>query len=182
MAAIPFVGYQGESDWLGYALIEGRWFAGPGEVVAPTFVFTRSGLHVGDETTITAGGRSIKVKLVGEIFDTPRESDDNLVLRGSWTDLATLDPSIQPSRWEARPAAGADVADYRSSLQDAIGPGAWVSIEGDSSGDASFLLFLSVVACWGSCSSGCRWAGCSTRCCWRRASGHARWPCSRRSA
>ena len=149
MAAIPFVGYQGESDWLGYALIEGRWFAAPGEAVAPTFVFTRSGLHVGDETTITAGGRTIKIKLVGEIFDTPRESDDNLVLRGSWTDLAALDPSVQPSRWEAKPVVGADVADYRSSLQDEIGPGAWVSIEGDSSGDASFLLFLSVVALLG---------------------------------
>ena len=36
--------------------------------------------------------------------------------------------------------------------------------------------------CWGSCWSGCRWAACSTRCCSRRASGHARWPCSRRSA
>ena len=92
MSAIPFVGYQGASDWLGYALIEGRWFAGPGEAVAPTYVFTRSGLHVGDQTTISAGGRSIKVTLVGEIFDTPRESDDNLVLRGSWTDLATLQP------------------------------------------------------------------------------------------
>ena len=183
MAAIPFVGYQGDSDWLGYALIEGRWFAGPGEAVAPTYVFTRSGLHVGDQTTITAGGRSIKVTLVGEIFDTPRESDDNLVLRGSWTDLATLDPSIQPSRWEAKPAAGVDVQDYRSSLQDAIGPGAWVPSKGTRPADASFLLFLSVVGRAGrSCWSGCRSAACSTRCCSRRASGHARWPCSRRSA
>ncbi len=149
MSAVPFVGYQGATDWLGYAIIEGRWFTRPGEAVASTYVFTRAGLHVGDQTTITAGGRSIKVKLVGEIFDTPRESDDNLVLRGSWTDLATLDPSIQPSRWEAKPAAGVDVQDYRSSLQDAVGPGAWVSIEGNSSGDTSFLLFLSVVTVLG---------------------------------
>ena len=47
------------------------------------------------------------------------------------------------------PAAGVNVQDYRSSLQDAIGPGAWVSIEGNSSGDASFLLFLSVVTVLG---------------------------------
>jgi len=104
---------------------------------------------VGDQTTISAGGRSIKVTLVGEIFDTPRESNDNLVIRGSWTDLATLQPSIQPSRWEATPAPGVDVKDYRSSLQDAVGSGAWVSIEGNSSGDASFLLFLSVVTVLG---------------------------------
>ena len=52
-------------------------------------------------------------------------------------------------RWEAQPVAGVDVQDYRSSLQDAIGPGAAVFVEGDSSGDASFLLFLSVVGAAG---------------------------------
>ena len=149
MAAFPFVGYQGDSDWLGYALIAGRWFAGPGEAVAPTNVFTQSGLHLGDETTVSAGGRSIKVKLVGEILDTPRESDDNLVLRGSWADLAALDPSIRPDRWEVQPASGVAIEDYKSSLQEALGPGAMAFVEGDSSGDTSFLLFLSVIALLG---------------------------------
>ncbi len=149
MATLPFVGYDGDTSWLGYALIQGRWFAGPGEVVAPTNFFTVSGLHVGDATTITAGGRSVPVTLVGEIFDTPRESDDSLVLRGTWADLAALDPAIQPDRWEVQPVAGTDVQDYRSSLQDAIGQGARVFVEGDSSSDASFLLFLSVVGLMG---------------------------------
>jgi putative ABC transport system permease protein len=149
LAALPFVGYQGESSWLGFASIEGRWFAGPGEVVAPTNFFTQSGLLVGDTTTVTAGGRSVTVKLVGEIFDTPRESEDGLVLRGTWADLATLDPSIQPHSWEARPKAGIDPQAYHSSLQDAIGYGARVFVEGDLSGDASFLLFLSVVGLLG---------------------------------
>ena len=92
---------------------------------------------------------SVPVTLVGEIFDTPRESDDSLVLRGAWADLAALDPSIQPDRWEVQPVAGTDVQDYRSSLQDAIGAGARVFVEGDSSSDASFLLFLSVVGLLG---------------------------------
>ncbi len=149
LAALPFVGYQGDSNWLGYVPIEGRWFSGPGEAVAPTNFFTQSGLHVGDSATLTADGRSVTVTLVGEIFDTPRESQDSLVLRGSWADLAALDPSIQPDRWEAQPKVGVDVQAYHSSLQDAIGFGARVFVEGDSSGDASFLLFLSVVALFG---------------------------------
>ncbi len=149
MAALPFVGYQGDTSWLGYALIEGSWFAGPGEAVAPTNFFAVSGLHVGDTTTVSAGGNSITVKLVGEIFDTPRESDDSLVLRGAWSDLSTLDPFIQPSLWEVQPVAGVDPQDARSSLQEAIGTGAAVFVEGDSSSDASFLLFLSVIALLG---------------------------------
>jgi putative ABC transport system permease protein len=149
LAALPFVGYQGDSSWLGFALIEGRWFAGPGEAVAPTNFFTRSGLLLGDMMTITSEGRSVAVKLVGEIFDTPREGEDGLVLRGTWADLAALDPSIQPERWEAQPKAGVDAQAYHSSLQDAVGFGARVFVEGDSSSDASFLLFLSVVALLG---------------------------------
>ena len=149
LAAVPFVGYEGDAGWLGYALIEGRWFAGPGEVVAPTNVFTQTGLHVGDTLTVQAGGRTVTVTLVGEIFDTPRESDDSLVLRGAWADLAALDPTAQPSRWEAQPVAGAAIQDYRTTLQDAIGLGARVFVEGDSADDGSFLLFLSVVGVMG---------------------------------
>ena len=149
LAAVPFVGYQGDAGWLGYALIEGRWFTGPGEVVAPTNVFTQTGLHVGDTLTLEAGGRTVTVTLVGEIFDTPRESDDSLVLRGAWADLAALDPTAQPSRWEAQPVAGAAIQDYRTTLQDAIGQGARVFVEGDSADDGSFLLFLSVVGVMG---------------------------------
>ena len=149
MGALPLVGYQGDATWLGYALIEGRWFSGPGEVVAPTAFFTRSGLHVGDSTTLTAASRSVAVRLVGEIFDTPQERDDGLVLRGSWADLVAFDTDIQPGRWEAQPVAGIDPRTYRSWLQQVLGPGAQVTLEGESFEDASFLLFLSVVGLMG---------------------------------
>jgi putative ABC transport system permease protein len=149
MPDLPLVGYDGESRWLGYALIDGRWFSGPGEAVAPTNFFTVSGLHIGDPVTLTAGGRSITVKLVGEILDTPRESDVSLVLRGDWTDLASLAPAIRPDRWEIQPRSGVDVRVYHSALQEAIGPGAYVSVQSDSTSDVSFLLFLSVVALMG---------------------------------
>src|SRR5262249_50224440 len=31
VGGMPFVGYREGAGWLGYALISGRWFAGPGE-------------------------------------------------------------------------------------------------------------------------------------------------------
>jgi putative ABC transport system permease protein len=149
MSAVPFVGYDGDAGWLGYTLIEGSWFSGPGEAVAPSNFFTQTGLRVGDTTTVSAGGRSVTVKLVGEIFDSPQESQDGLVVRGAWPDVATLDPSIEPTRWEAQPVAGVNVRAYRSSLQEAVGAEAVVFGESDPSGDASFVLFLSVVALMG---------------------------------
>jgi putative ABC transport system permease protein len=149
MAPVPFVGYDGDSAWLGYAIISGRWFAGPGEVVAPTNFLTQSGLHVGDTFALTLDGRSVQVRLVGEIFDTERDEDNGLLLRGTWSDLAALQPSAQAGRWEAVPAQGVDAHAYESALQDVIGSRAQVYVEGDSSSDDSFLLFLSVVGLLG---------------------------------
>ncbi len=41
LGVIPFVGYQGDAGWIGYEPIQGRWFAGPGEAVASSSVFSR---------------------------------------------------------------------------------------------------------------------------------------------
>ncbi len=146
---VPFVAYQGDSTWIGYALISGRWFAGPGEVVAPTNFFAQSGLRVGDEVAITYDGHQSRVKLVGEIFDLAGESPESLVLRGEWSDLASIDPGLQPSRWEVQPRPGVNLEDYRSALAQQLG-GA-VSVEATSSQSASgtFLLFSGVISAFG---------------------------------
>ena len=149
LGAIPFVGYQGDASWIGYELIHGRWFAGTGEAVASTSVFSRLGLHVGDTIDIADGGRSVTVRLVGEIFDTADESPDRLVLRGTWADLVAIDPSAKPSRWEVQPIDGVAAHDYRTALQTAGGHGIAAYTLDDSSGDEEFLLFLSVIAFMG---------------------------------
>jgi putative ABC transport system permease protein len=149
LGAARFVGYQGDASWIGYALISGRWFTAPGEVVAPTALFTATGLHVGDTLRLTLGGRSVDVRLVGEVFDAEGSKDDLLAVRGTWADLATLDPAAVPDAWEAQPTAGVDPAAYRSGLIDATDRTVPISLSSDSSGDASFLLFLTVVGVLG---------------------------------
>jgi putative ABC transport system permease protein len=149
LGAVPFVGYDGDASWIGYALINGRWFSAAGEAVAPTNFFTRTGMHVGDSVVVSGPGGSATVRLVGEIFDNAREARDNLVLRGAWTDLVRVDPTAQPSRWEAQPVDGVDPQQYRSSLGDAIGRGVAIFVASDSSNDESFLLFLVVVTTMG---------------------------------
>jgi putative ABC transport system permease protein len=145
---LPLVGYDGDATWLGYDLIEGRWFAAPGEAVAPTNVFTQTGLHVGDTLSLTNAGRTVTIRLVGEILDQARENRDNLVLRGTFADLRTLDPSVEPDRWEMQPATGVDPEAYAGDLQTTL-PGVHVSYEGASREDTSFTLFLGVIGLMG---------------------------------
>ena len=141
-----FVGYEGDASWIGYELIAGRWFAGPGEVVAPTAVFTQTGLRLGDSMEVTSGGRSITVRLVGEIFDTVEETRDHIVLRGAWSDLLVLDPGARPTRWEVQPASGTSSVAYTTSLRAAMDGQITASAVDDGTIDQSFLLFLSVIS------------------------------------
>jgi putative ABC transport system permease protein len=149
LGAVPFFGYRNDASWLGFEVIRGRWSTSPGEVVASTNVFARGGFAIGDAITMTGPGGTATVRLVGEIFDATDRDHDNLVLRGSWTDAAAVEPGIGPSRWEVAPAAGVDVRGYHTALQQALGPGVDVWVEGDSSSDDSFMLFLGVVAILG---------------------------------
>ncbi len=116
LGRVTYAAYEGDTTWMGYQLISGRWFSAPGEVVAPANLFRASGLAVGDRTTISENGRSVTVTLVGEIFDQGDDSQDGLVLRGSWDDLLALDPGLTPDRWEVRPAAGVSGSEYLTAL------------------------------------------------------------------
>src|SRR4029077_2276569 len=78
--AVPVFAYREDASWLGFALINGRWFSAPGEAWAPTAFFPRLGLHVGDTIEVSFDGQATRLKLVGEIFD---QQDDDILLRTS---------------------------------------------------------------------------------------------------
>ncbi len=108
---VPFYGYDGDSSWTGYPMISGRWFRGPGEVVAPSHLMDVTGLHVGQGFTVTMGGRAVPVTLVGEVFD---QTDDDLLLRGAWADVTHLDPPAAIDQYEVQLTPGADARQYAS--------------------------------------------------------------------
>jgi putative ABC transport system permease protein len=149
LGPVSFVGYEGDASWVGYALVRGRWFTGPGEAVAPSAVFRSTGLHLGDSLMLDAGGRKVSVTLVGEIFDTAEGSTrDHGVVRGAWADLSTLDPTAAPTGWELRPRVGVDARSYAGEIRSTV-PGIDVEFTGDRRIDESFALFLSVVGLLG---------------------------------
>jgi len=146
LGTVPFVGYDGDAAWIGYAPIGGRWFAGPGEAVAGSAFYRRTGLHVGDQVVLSAGGRQVTVRMVGEIFDTGEGSEVPVVLRGTWTDLLALDPSATPDRWEIRPIDGVALRTFTTNLEQATNGAVSTYTLEDTTSDEEFLLFLSVVA------------------------------------
>lgn len=139
---IPIHAYRGASSWIGFVLINGRWFDGPGEAVAPTALFTTAGVHLGDTVRISDSGRATTVRLVGEIFD---EQDDNLLLRTGWSTLAAIAPAAEPQTYDI--ALSGDARQYAQQLYTATsGYPVDVEINGDRGLDTPFLLITTAVA------------------------------------
>ena len=139
---IPIYGYRASSSWIGYVVINGRWFSGPAEAVAPTALFTTAGLHLGQIVHISENGRATTVRLVGEIFD---EQDDNLLLRTDWSTLASIAPGAAPQTYDI--AVSGDARQYAQQLYTATsGYPVDVEINGDRGLDTPFLLITAAVA------------------------------------
>jgi putative ABC transport system permease protein len=144
---ITYYAYRGSSNWIGFALISGRWFSHPGEVVAPTRLITQSHLHVGQYFTARFGAASVRLHLVGEILD---QTDDDLLLRGSWASLAAVTPHLQATDYEIQVKPGTDPVAYRNGfpLQTVNGVPAALNVDTveRSSANTTFILLNTVVA------------------------------------
>ncbi len=139
---IPYFGYRGDSSWIGYALIAGRWFAAPGEVVAPTNLLSQAHLHIGDTMTARIDGKAVRLRLVGEILD---QTGDDLLLRGTWTTLAAADPRAEPLDYEVGLRAGVNPRAYADGLRSQA-PGVLDIRETEHSGtNTTFILLESVI-------------------------------------
>src|SRR5215472_2912458 len=137
--SVPVTAYRGESSWLGYVLIQGRWFNTPGEAVAPTAFFTRTGHHVGDTITADFYGTPVQLKLVGEIFD---QQGDDILLR---TDFASIPGKPVAWNYEVQLRPGTDPTSYASAIESA-GPGVSAQLVRENGVDTAFLLINSVLA------------------------------------
>jgi putative ABC transport system permease protein len=144
---ITYYAYRGPSSWIGYAMISGRWFSHPGEVVAPTKLLQQAHLHVGDYYSARLHGRPVRLHVVGEILDY---ASGNLLLRGEWATLAAANPHLQATDYEIQLKPGIASRSYFQTLFQAIsngGPTALdVSTVARSSNDTTFILLNTVIA------------------------------------
>ena len=145
---VSLTAFQGDATWTGYAMISGHWYTGPGQAVVGTGFLTDTGKSVGDTVTISAGGRLVPVKIVGEVFDT--ENNGNVMITG-WRTLARAVPGVTPDQYDVVLRPGVSAASYVRALR--LGAAYGVNLTGRDSGFAVIIgligtltLLLAIVA------------------------------------
>lgn len=116
---IPVTAFRGAATWTGYDLVSGHWYSAPDQVLAPTGFLTQTGTSVGDTISLNEGRRQIRVRIVGEIFDT---HDRGLNLVTNWTTLRTLDAHIAPDQFDVGLQPGTSASAYAATLDRRLGP------------------------------------------------------------
>ncbi|MEO3929671.1 FtsX-like permease family protein [Micromonosporaceae bacterium B7E4] len=130
---------RGDVQTQGYPeqVVEGRWLAGPDEVVAPSEWLGERGLAVGDRIALEADGRRSTATIVGE---TMGGAPGPPGLLADWSAVARLAPAHQLGNhellYQIQLAPGTDVPAYTAAVQ-AADPGldAW-----DNGGTDSFTV------------------------------------------
>jgi putative ABC transport system permease protein len=101
--------FRGDSSQLGYMVIAGRWFAGPGEVVAPKGLLHDANLKIGDTFTASVYGHAFELRVVGEVYDI---SNLGHQLFMDYASLPANIPNSSPGRYLVTLTPGADVNAY----------------------------------------------------------------------
>ncbi|XVV09981.1 ABC transporter permease [Actinoplanes sp. CA-131856] len=96
----------GDARAAGYEMLEGRWYAAPGEAVVTTGFLTATGKNIGD--TVTGAGHE-PFTLVGEVFDG--SANNHL-----YTDVSSMPGLTSPFEWYVKLEPGTDKAAYLQSL------------------------------------------------------------------
>jgi putative ABC transport system permease protein len=113
--------FEGDSSWATYQMIAGRWFSGPGEAVVPTGFLNATGRRIGESITLTGGGHTATVKIVGEVLDL---SQDGQVIITDAESLAPLAPGVSPegSEYHIDVAPGTNIKAYIDQLNKTLQP------------------------------------------------------------
>jgi putative ABC transport system permease protein len=106
-APVNSTAFRGDSSQLGYFVVAGRWFHGPGEALAPKGLLSDAHLHVGDTVTTTVGARPLRLTIVGEMYNIDNFGQSLFV---DWTTYQQVQPDASPSTYFVSLRPGADAA------------------------------------------------------------------------
>ncbi|MGW1909210.1 FtsX-like permease family protein [Streptomyces sp. NPDC002076] len=149
---VTIEGARGGRSTLQDDLARGRWAHGPGEVVASGRFLAKYGLRVGDSFTLgTAGGRTERVTLVGEVMAGPSD-----FVRADWATVTALAPDARANQYRVRLTPGAEDGAYTKAVR-AVDPGLYPSEQPSVnagavtviSSAATLTLMLTLVAAMG---------------------------------
>ncbi len=111
--------YGGDSSWMGYGLIAGHWYDGPGQVDVNTSFLDQSGLSVGDTATVNTGTAQATVRIVGEVF---QPSSDPRLYGGAQT-LPGVATAVNLQEYDVGLRPGTDATTYMAAVNSNLGSG-----------------------------------------------------------
>ncbi|WP_311203305.1 ABC transporter permease [Streptomyces gossypii] len=115
----PLVAYEGDSAGSAATMVRGRWFDSPGEAVAATRFLQATGVRVGETVTLAEQGRTVRLRIVGEIFDL---GDKGMAVRTGASSVAGLKARFLPAEFSVELKSGTDEARYLGELNAALKP------------------------------------------------------------
>ncbi|MER6996070.1 FtsX-like permease family protein [Streptomyces sp. NPDC000410] len=150
------VAYEGDASGCRCTMVSGRWFTARGEAVAPTRFLRTAGVRVGETVAVSEQGRTVRLRIVGEIFDL---GDQGMAIRTDTSSIAELKPRFLPGDFSVELTSGTDGERFAEELNTALEPlGAEAAVT--ESGKSSVILamqalitmltlMLTAVACLG---------------------------------
>jgi putative ABC transport system permease protein len=126
--------YNGDSSWLGWSLVSGHWYNGPGQIDVSTIFAAATGRTTGDSIALTVHGKPVTVRIAGEVF-IPAGTPTVWV---SWQALGRPAAGLTAHQYDIALTPGTSVQAYTDALQRALGPDIVVG----SQGATSFAGFL----------------------------------------
>jgi putative ABC transport system permease protein len=137
---LSLTGFAGDASWTGYAMISGHWYSAPGQVDVNTAFLDDTGAKVGQDYTLTSGGKHVTVQIAGEVFD-PAGGMPEMI--GATSTLSAVDPGLSP-HYLLELAPSTNVGSYVNTLSHALGVGYDVSV--NHSGGAELPAVVGLVA------------------------------------
>ncbi|HTT52999.1 MAG TPA: FtsX-like permease family protein [Streptosporangiaceae bacterium] len=138
----PLTAFRGPSAWTGYPLISGHWYTGPGQAVVSTGFLTLTGKKIGDDVTIVLGTTPMRVRIVGEDFDSQGRGVSVIT---DWRTLAAahVPASLsEPDQYDVGLRPGVSAAGYAQALGQRLGTGYGAQVNARNSVVVSLMLGL----------------------------------------
>jgi putative ABC transport system permease protein len=125
--------YDGDSSWLGWSLVSGSWYHGPGQVDVSTAFAADTHRGTGDSVTLTVNHKPVTVRIAGEVF-YPSPGPAVWVSRRTVGGAAA---GLAVHQYEMDLTPGTSIQGYTNALQRALrralGPAIIVGTEGATS-------------------------------------------------
>lgn len=122
------VTYDGDSSWLGWPMVSGRWYTGPGEVDVNAEFLAETGLTVGDQLTLAVNGKPVRTQIVGQVYEANAPS-----LFTSWQTLGGTAAGVRATHFAIELRPGTSPRAYQVALAKALGRDFGVGVPSGSS-------------------------------------------------